>query len=432
MDNLGNLITLSLAIVTALSFALLGPADFLLVALAAFVLILVLLKPLYGLCFLAFSIPYAGILQLAPKLTANKLFALWVLAAFVFGAMIKKERIEIFSSSTIKYYVAFHLWLLVIFPFGFINVDNIRGIISKFFLLGLVFLIAAMPRDFKQFKVVCIVTAAGSAFLGMYTAFFGMGSLVGEYGTRLAVGTNENVLAHALGVGLLLSLFALRGASKRTKLLILILDIFTLYGILLTGSRGTWLALLFSLVLFPLFTPEIPLKKRLKYVFGGSLAIVVIYLGLTRYYFGQLGQFVGARLAEHESITEAAGGRLDYIWPLYLEKVFQKPILGWGAGYTFNLDIAVHNDFLWIMVESGIIGLGLFLLFIFYCLKDILKSQDSTIKLQALILICFLVFSGLTHNTITLKSFALAVGALCFLAKMCNSEEKTSEGLAPL
>jgi uncharacterized protein YhhL (DUF1145 family) len=65
--------------------------------------------------------------------------------------------------------------------------------------------------------------------LGTYVAFFKIENLAGDYGQRLAVGTNENVLAHGLAIGLLLSVFGFRNSGKFTKFLILVFDVFILY-----------------------------------------------------------------------------------------------------------------------------------------------------------------------------------------------------------
>lgn len=414
----------SLIVVTALSFSLLGPKDFFLMSTGVTILILVLMKPFYGLSLLAFSIPFAGILQVGPQLTANKIFALWVLISFILGSLVKNERINVLSSTTMNSYLLFHVLILAVLAFGFVFSESLQGLFSQFFLLGLVVLVAVIPQNFQQFKVVCLATAAGSCLLGLYTAFFGMGSLVGRYGTRLAAGTNENVLAHALGIGLIFSFFALQESTKRLKFLIIIMDFFTLYAIFLTGSRGTWMALILGVVLFPVFAQKIPLRKRMIYVFMGSLVIFILFIGLRNNYYGQFGQLISTRLSEHDSISRAAGGRLDSIWPYYINKFYEKPLFGWGKGFSNDVGMAAHNDFLNIIVETGIIGFILFLNFLIFALKDILRNKDATLRLQSLILFVYLLVAGLTHNTLSLKSYALGIGALCFLAKMSNKEEK--------
>jgi O-antigen ligase len=423
-ENFGNVANFTIAFLSAIIFCLLGPIDFLFLSLALAILTVVLFKPFYGLCFLSVSIPYAGLLQIAPSFTVNKVFAFWVLLAFLLGILIKKENLGFFSSNTLKLYFVFLVYQIFTFPFHGITPDSIEALFSKTFLVGLIYLIAVIPQNYKEFKIFCVVSAAGSAFLGMYIALFGMGQMVGEYGTRLAVGTNENVLSHALAVGLLLSFFALKGSSKKLKYLILLLDMFSIYAILLTGSRGTWLALIFSIGLFPLFAPNIPFKKRMNYVLAGILVVSTVVLGLTYDLFGQWGHLVMNRLMEHDTVSAAAGGRMSYIWPFYLARFFEKPLLGWGLGPSEYLGLSAHNDYLFIMVETGLVGILLYLTFCAFALKDILANKDSTIRLQALILFSFLLIGGLTHNTVTLKSYALALGALCFLARMNGQQSK--------
>ncbi|MEZ4599307.1 MAG: O-antigen ligase family protein [Syntrophotaleaceae bacterium] len=411
------------AALAAMVFSFLGPVNFLLLSSGIAVMTAVLLKPFYGLCFLAVSIPYAGILQIAPKLTANKAFAVWVVLSFLLGLLVRKENLKLFSSFTLRFYIVLHVYLFVSFPFRTVTQENLESLFSKIFLLGLVFLIAAIPVNFREFRIICLVSAAGSALLGIYIALFGMEKVVGEYGTRLAAGTNENVLAHALGVGLLLSFFAMKDADRKIKGAILFLDVFSVYAILLTGSRGTWLALVLSVALFPLFAPGIPLKKRLQYILSGILTVGIISGGLIYGLFGQWGQLVMDRLVEHDTMAQAAGGRVSNIWPFYLGKFSEKPFFGWGPGASEYLGMSAHNDFLWSLVEMGGVGFILLLLFLAFALKEILANRDTTLRLQALILFTFLLLAGLTHNTLSLKSYALAWGALCFLAKLSVKQE---------
>lgn len=414
------------AIISGLSIAFLKYKALLIIGSGIALLIIVLFKPFYGLCFLTFSIPYAGVLQIAPKLTGNKLFAIWVLVSILIKKLAKKELIDIFIPDGLVVYFIFYFWSLLTFPFTYITDDSITALLSKGFLLGFVFLVTAMIQDYRQFNIICIVTAAGASFLGIYICFFGMGTLVGEYGTRLAAGTNENVLAHALGVGLLLSFFSLKELPKKAKYIILALDMFTIYAILLTGSRGTWLALIFSIIFLPLITSKIPMKTRLNYVFLGSLTTFTVFIGLTYNLFGQWGLLVTDRLLEHESIIQASGGRLNYIWPFFLKKVAEMPITGWGTGYSQYLGRSAHNDLLFILVETGAVGLILFILFLIFTLKDIIFIKDTTLRLLALMLFFFLLLSGTTHNTVSLKSYALAIGTLFFIAKMRYMEAKDS------
>ncbi len=213
------------------------------------------------------------------------------------------------------------------------------------------------------------------------------------------------------------------------KALIVVFDIFIIYAILMTGSRGTWIALILSVGLFPLLAPNIPLKKRFKYFLGGATAIFAIIFGLVNNYFGHSGQLIIDRLTEHNSVAEASGGRLSYIWPVYFESFLQKPIFGWGITFDEYIGLSAHNDFLWILAGTGLMGISLLLLFHFFILKNILENKDPNLRLQSLVLFVFLISAGLTHNTVTLKSYSLAIGALCFLAKLTNKENEASSAL---
>lgn len=372
--------------------------------------------PFWGLCLLLFSLPFSGMLQFAGEgvflTTANKLLGYLLLAAFAFKFIHSDDLGKIsFSGSMIGFFL-FSLWCLISLFWADDKSEIVKTVLFRFNLVGLAFLVSEIPKSLKRFKTLCFCATAGAASLGIYVVVMGLESLAGEYGYRLAASTNENTLAHSLAVALLLSFFAYRDSGKVTKTVIVLLDFFILYGIFLTGSRGTWVALLFSAILAPLFFPGIQLRRKLLFSSIVGAGIAFLYFGLTHNMFGEHVEGVVQRI--YMISPEAAGGRIEFIWPFYLEQFFTNPVFGAGLGFGYYSRFAAHNDMLFILSEIGLVGMMLFATMQWMFLKDSINAKDSWNRMLLIVLLLFLFTSGLTHNTISWKSYVVSVGVFSF------------------
>ncbi|MBI4686483.1 MAG: O-antigen ligase family protein [Nitrospirae bacterium] len=168
--------------------------------------------------------------------------------------------------------------------------------------------------------------------------------------------------------------------------------IFILIGILLTYSRGTWISLLASSLLVPIFFPS----SRKVFV-TGYLAIGVVALTLL-YSIRVSGvsneQEKSGYLQEQADIADAVKQRFTSKDSVYSRinvqtatwrMINDNPIWGYGfntfkkispkyfqkiKGIPYNIreGIATHNAFLLVWAEEGLIGLTLFILIIGYTL----------------------------------------------------------------
>jgi O-antigen ligase len=388
-------------------------------------LFLLFKSPFFGLCILLFSLPFSGILQLVPGgmffNTINKMLAYVIVLAFMFNIIKHNKLQKIKFSNSIQWFFVFSLWCLVSLLWTYDQTESIKSLLVRLNILGFAFLVSVIPNGLKQFKTLCLCATAGAASLGIYVSVLGLDSLAGEYGKRLAAGTNANVLAHTLAIGLLLSVIGFKDSKKITKVLIVIFDLFILYAIALTGSRGTWVALVFSAVFVPLFFPGIELRRKLTFSFGFSLVTLFVYFGITKNFFGEPIRIVFERI--YLLSPQESGGRINIIWPFYWEKFCESPIFGSGLGSGHFASFAPHNDLLFILSEFGIIGFLFFTVMQLAFFKDSVLIKDSSMRLLVFVLLLFLFMAGLTHTTVGMKSYAVAVGVFSFLG---NNARKTS------
>lgn len=122
-----------------------------------------------------------------------------------------------------------------------------------------------------------------------------------------------------------------------------------LYGVYLTNSRGTLLAV---------------------------VAVVGVYVWLRRGIFaaGTIGaialvgmMLLSSRLQDMEVSESSAMGRVES-WYHGVQMFLSKPIFGIGAGrYSEFYDLTAHNSFVLVLAESGIIGFTIWLAFLGYC-----------------------------------------------------------------
>lgn len=386
---------------------------------AASILVLILINPFLGVSVLAFSIPFAGMMKIIPGVvTANKLLGGVVVCSLVFYMATNRRLMNFEISRVIPVFFIFVLISLPTVLWSSNQYEGLEYFSTKLFTFGLILMISLALRTERQLKVFCAFACGGAALLGMYVAVFGMGNLVGKYGERLAGGSNENVLAHALAVSLLLSGFLFIHANKKVRVLVLVLDVFILIALGLTGSRGTWMALLVALLVLPIVRSGAGLYRRFMAMAALIGTISFIGFGIANDYFGAWGNLVLSRINELTSstgISSFSGGRMSHIWPMYLEEFVKRPF--WGGGYEVKLALgrASHNDFLTILTEMGLVGFVLFLLLMILVFKEIQRCDDHDFKSLAISMLGFLLFAGLTHNTIYLKSYALAIGVLLCL-----------------
>jgi O-antigen ligase len=158
-------------------------------------------------------------------------------------------------------------------------------------------------------------------------------------------------------ISLSLALFLLRSFGPRTNFLIPLL---VLSGVILmfTQSRGSWMGLIFMSAPFMLLSP-----KRLFFIIGAILLVITLpyiapestkerFAGTFRAdpFFAKTERFMGMGLdpSASERVTSYKQG---------FEKWKKRPILGYGVTGAGFID----GQFLRVLVETGIVGIALFL-----------------------------------------------------------------------
>lgn len=182
----------------------------------------------------------------------------------------------------------------------------------------------------------------------------------------------------------ILPLFYLVFKKQKTPIDYIMLGV-TILCVVLTYSRGGWLAILFSFFVFlllKLITVALSLKiktKSLMAVLSGIPIVAFIFYHLSSISFFK-------RIIEQRLSTAGSGSGRFEIWLNALEIWQNNPLFGIGwYNFLYYNDMLfqrhnyVHNTFLEVLVETGVVGFFLYMLmhfFIFYKLIKLVKNNS--------------------------------------------------------
>lgn len=215
------------------------------------------------------------------------------------------------------------------------------------------------------------------------------------------------------------------------KLLSVIMLGIIIYGMIATGSRGAVLGLLIALMYYVLKTVPNAIKSK-------GFWISLIFLGIGIYIlFKYLGNNLNSAVSDRfsiDSISQDKGsGRLE-IWKNFISILGQNFIrLFFGYGYDsskaiyneyFGMSKAPHNVFLQILIESGIIGLILFIIVLISLCRTVIKAKCyEEVAMLFIVVISFFTL-GFFNNKGAWNIFLLAV--LSAKTAAANSDKSKS------
>ena len=161
-------------------------------------------------------------------------------------------------------------------------------------------------------------------------------------------------------------------------------------AVLLTGTRGAFVAGIAAVSIVPLTVPKLALRYL---VIAASLILVVIAV------VPKLPKTATSRFATIPQ--ELAAGNMSnrrFIWRAGLEVFPDRPVLGVGAGAygtvlenSGNKSLPAHNLLLGILVEQGIVGAVLFVGLLVACARNIVRMPPLDRKLWAVVMLTWTV-----------------------------------------
>ncbi|MGF7056576.1 O-antigen ligase family protein [Brassicibacter mesophilus] len=256
---------------------------------------------------------------------------------------------------------------------------------SIFFIIQVLFSISVSTfldeSDFSRVLSIIMYLGIAVSVIGLFQYYFQIGNIQKSwidknvYNIDFRVYStffNPNILAIFLNLTIITSVVSITETNK-TKILVpaAICTMTSTVCLLLTYSRGGWIPLCISFVLLGIFD-----RRFLKYivVFGA------IFGGFD--YASDVG-----RLMPQKIVIDSSVGYRIKLWKASFDIIQDNPILGIGKGTVWNkipeysntitaYVSHVHNVFLQILVDTGVVGATVFVIFI----KDIWNRIKFNIK----------------------------------------------------
>lgn len=235
-------------------------------------------------------------------------------------------------------------------------------------------------------------------------------------GSFSGVYANKNMLVSVVIVAEVCSLWIIQCSKSKLQNIGKIFFIINLILIIATGSRAGIICLGYILLMIPFIDKrnlslDTLLKKSLKICLGMfALYIILKYIDIPAL----------DRIFSESSSDGSTGISRGDLWINAIDILIEKPIFGWGYGsvgyHTFVTNKTqyywgVHNSFIVILIEGGIVGSILYLTFFMITFKEasncIIKLKDKQKKIEIIIL--SILVSVLMINGIS-ESFLFSVG----------------------
>jgi O-antigen ligase len=319
----------------------------------------------YFLWILVFTIPWQGFVVFPMFGTISRLVGFSAIVFACLYVLLNKRIGE--PSLLLITMVLFIAWSLLTYFWSINPASTMGRTITQVQLLAMAWMIWELCKT-QETKLSIIQAFILGTYIPMYDMIITYVQLITPGSRVTATGWDENYLAATLAIGIPLSIYLL--IYQRNKILYW-LNLFylplALFCIILTASRGGMLVALFSLMVFPLIFFSINHELRIKLVSFIILLAIMTLLWLPGNY-DKIAMNVDRIAETPERIRTGDLALRQHIWKAGWEVFKDNPIVGVGsAGFShamveyFYERRGAHNSYLSVLVDSGIIGIILFL-----------------------------------------------------------------------
>ncbi len=251
--------------------------------------------------------------------------------------------------------------------------------------------------------------------------------------TFTGISTNRNISSSSIIIKFIFLIFLMNSSRNDiNKVFLRVLEVMVIISIILLQSRLG----LFSLVLIYILFFFINKANRKYYI----ISLFIVFLSSILLY-GSGGSRVidkNYNILNIES-DESLNQRLNF-YEIAFDLFREKPLIGHGVGSwkyesigykksennTVLIPYYTHNDFLQILVETGIIGLGIFSLIILYLLNCIFKllKRDKDISVFTILFIFFFLNSMINFPSHRSQEFVPFILCCSLIMSKVEIEDK--------
>ncbi|MCM2356997.1 MAG: O-antigen ligase family protein [Geobacteraceae bacterium] len=266
------------------------------------------------------------------------------------------------------------------------SIQEIMNYGKGFLLIVMLVMVVRDERDLKKLTIYCLAGLTVGALMAVYQYKTGTFRINTEMIKRVATLRGDpNDTALLFVSGLPLAVYWLK-ASQRLVARFIAGGCFALLalGIVLTGSRGGFLALIFVLVLIYLRSPSV------KTTMAGIVVVAALAVMAPGSYWERIGTiFTGREIHQSASMDnrrnlQQAGLKLAYenlalgVGPGNFGRAFFLSSNNARMGnFNENFSVVAHNMYLQFLVENGIFGIILFFVIIFRTFASLRKIDKA-------------------------------------------------------
>ena len=236
---------------------------------------------------------------------------------------------------------------------------------------------------------------------------------------------HKNLFAQILGLTIPFSVYC----SLRSRSWMRIISILSVFSVLclvvISLSRTVWIAILIgtcSTIILYLFNERKTLGLPLLMKSWTSLLLVIVIpfaaIIISTFIYSKYGTLdtFEKQLSSISNLSHGSAKNRIQLWEKSAQLIVENPLLGSGLG-SWEIEILKlgakgmkseegvifyqrpHNDFIWLLCETGILGAGCFVLIFVvlfsYMLRTLRQSNQGHIKL-----LCYLMFFGLLEYVV--------------------------------
>ena len=313
------------------------------------------------LCLFWFTMPGEGIIRIGGEATISKgAGAVVFLAALV--SVFKTGRRSRANDYIILLF-AFASWVALSSYWSITPQQSEQRIITMFQLVIMVLISWEFAHNDRCIRGLMAAWTAGCIVITVIIVIaFALGDSQKRY---TAPGTHPGDQAYSLLLAIPMAWYlSIRTARRALALAYRLFVPFATLGVILTASRAALLSAVLALLIIPLTLSWTSVRTRLALSFGVVLAAFATVV--------LIADASGPIQRLSTTSSEISSGTLDNrttLWSIALRLIAKHPILGLGTGGSkvavgaqFTEDRGLHDTFLSVGVELGLVGIALFLL----------------------------------------------------------------------
>ncbi len=373
------------------------------------------------------------------KLTQSLGLAMMVCTASLFLIGYRKTRTmsfgNIFSLVIMAFLLLSSLWSLD-------SPETIRrAVLYFFFMIGVIGISNCLDADDYMHMLWRIFLFSAVASLVLRVVY--PASVLADEGELRGLFSHKNVLGQVMATGVLASLHEIRANNRPRWRFVVAIGVFMIAALEAKSGTAVMVIILFCFVdrVAALIARGGAARAMGLALLGAALPVIATFIIAPGLLLSALGK--------DPTLT----GRTD-LWPLVIDYISLKPVLGWGFGAFWSLDSPgaerisdtlgwvvpnAHNGILEILIEIGFVGA---LLFVSFLVRSIVIAFKSIARLSSavgvtLLLCCVgLLFIGATEEVLidpsqSLVSVFFITGFMCERMLASRNRDVVVDNLSP-